>query len=201
MRFFLCVLLISFTSILYAQQDDVKEIYYYKIEITKAIGDLNNDGLNDLVVVTQDTIAEKQPYKLQIFFAKPDGSDSLYIETTTAVLPNYPEGKKGYDTGRRFSQVYINEGNLYISHDQTRGHFEHKFHFQNGDFVLVGFNEIESDGIGTLTQSYFNLTTAELIVRQEKFATGEVINLEKEFKLIVPLPKLQDFQPLSNEFF
>lgn len=199
MKVFMCLILISFTNFLYAQE--LKEIYYYRIEITKAVGDLNNDGLNDLVIVTQDTISEKQPFKLQIFFAKPDGSDSLYVETTTAVLPNYPEGKNGFDTGRRFSQVYIDEGNLYIAHDQTRGHFEHKFHFQNGDFVLVGFNEIESDGIGTLTQSYFNLAKAELIVRQEKFATGEVINLEKEYKLIVPLPKLQDFQPLSNEFF
>lgn len=199
MRYYLLFILFFITNNFFAQE--VEEIFYTYIEIAKAVGDLNNDGLSDSVTVIQDTAELEKPYILKVFFAEPNGNYELYISSTKVVLPKYRPTEDEFDAQKKFANIYIDKGSLYISHSQLRGYFEHKFHYQNGDFTLVGYNEINSDGIGYLTSSYFNLETAELVVRQERLTTGEVINLEKEYKRIIPLPKLQDFEPLSNEFF
>ncbi|MBN1463493.1 MAG: hypothetical protein JXQ69_08740 [Paludibacteraceae bacterium] len=200
MKTFNCLFLILFlTSLLQAQK--VQEIFYHTIEISKAIGDLNHDNLEDSVMVIQDTIAENQAYKLQIYFAQRNGNYTLYLETGNPLLPNYPQEKNEYNNNPQFSQIYIHEGNLYVRHKQPRSHFEHYFRFQNEAFFLVGFNKEVNDSLGILTKSYFNLLKGEFIVQKERFSTGEIIHSEKEYRLINPLPKLQDFKPLSKEFF
>ncbi len=192
-------ILLFISSNFFAQE--AEEIFYSYIEIAKAIGDLNNDGINDSVTVIQDTVFKEKPYVLKVFFATDEKNYKLYVSSTNVILPKYRTYEDEIDAERKFSEIYINDGALYISHSQLRGHFEHKFLYKKNDFILVGYNEIESDGLGHLTSSYFNLETAELIIRQEHFTTGEVINLEREYKRITPLPKLQDFKPLDNQFF
>lgn len=187
------------TSLLQAQK--VQEIFYHTIEISKAIGDLNHDNLEDSVMVIQDTITEDQAYKLQIYFAQPNGNYTLYLETSNPLLPKSSQEKNEFDNNPQFSQIYIHEEDLYVCHKQLKGHFEHYFRFQNEAFFLVGFKKELNDSLGILTQSNFNLLKGEFIVQKERFSTGEIIHSEKQYRLINPLPKLQDFKPLSNEFF
>lgn len=202
MRFKTVLILFIISCNLFSQiEEDAEEVFYTYIEVAKAIGDLNSDGLADSVAVIQDTSNIERPYIFKVFFAEPDNNYKLIVSSVKVVLPDYRPEVDEIDAEKKFSTIYISDGCLYITHSQLRGHFEHKFQYKKTDFILIGYNDISADGMGYLVSSYFNLETAELIVRQERLTTGEVVNLEKEYKLITPLPKLQDFEPLSNEFF
>ena len=72
------------------------------------------DNLIDKVVVTQDPINEKSPYKLEIFFAKPNGSFELIVSSTKIIKTQFPDGRVGYKTGNGFSNMTIKK--VLVSH-------------------------------------------------------------------------------------
>jgi hypothetical protein len=169
--------------------------------VTKVIGDLNKDNLEDKVIVTQDTINQKSPYKLQIFFAQPNGEFKLIAISTKIIAPQYPDGRDGYKTGNGFSDITIEKGVVSVNFELLRGHFEHKFRFQNGNFELIGFSEVNSGGRGAMTTIDFNLSTGVRIEKEERYDIDKVISYTKKKILIRPLPKLQDVEPFENELY
>lgn len=188
--------LIFTTSSLIAQKDN------FTTQIKKVKGDLNKDTLDDLVVVTQDTINEKAPYKLEVFFAQPNGTYKLIVSTTKAIDPQYPEGKNGYYNGQSFYTISIEKGALIISNELIRGNFEHKFRYQNNNLKLIGFSEVYSDGQGTMSTVDFNLSTGIRVSASERYDDSNEKPTQSEKKILIrPLPKLQEFIPFKTEFY
>ena len=175
--------------------------YNFDHKIMEVSGDLNKDNLLDKVIVSQDTLNENAPYRLQVFFKEPNGQFKLMVTSTKIIEPQYPNGRDGYRTGNGFSEVTIKNGVLSVYIELLRGHFEHKFRYQNGNFELIGFSEVYSDGQGVMTTTDFNLSTGIRIEKSERYDTDKVLSNTKKKILIRPLPKLQDITPMKNELY
>ena len=173
----------------------------FSLNVAEVKGYLNKDNLIDKVIVTQDTMNEKSPYKLEVFFAKPSKDFELIVSSTKIIEAQYPDGRDGYKTGNRFSDITIKKDVVSINFELLRGHFEHKFRFQKGNFELIGFSEVYSDGRGIMTTTGFNLSTGIRIEKSERYDTDKVFSSTKEKILIRPLPKLQDVEPFENELY
>ncbi len=93
----------------------------------------------------------------------------------------------------------INKGVLSVNFELLRGHFEHKFRYQNGNFELIGFSSVNSDGQGVMTTTDFNLSTGIRIEKSERYDTDKVLSNRRKKILIRPLPKLQDITRMENE--
>lgn len=199
MKKLILLILLLICADAFSQTKNKKDTFTFLV--TKIIGNLNKDNLEDKVIVTQDTINQKSPYKLQIFFAQPNGEFKLIATSTKIIAPQYPDGRDGYKTGNGFSDITIEKGVVSINFELLRGHFEHKFRFQNGNFELIGFSEVNSGGRGTMTTIDFNLSTGVRIEKEERYDIDKVISYSKKKILIRPLPKLQDVEPFENELY
>lgn len=182
-----------------AQSDTTN--YNFQHTVIKAEGDLNKDNLPDKVIVMQDTASQNGTYRIQIFFKHPDGHFELIVTSNKLIEPQYPNGKDGYVTGNGFDNVYIEKGILKVRFELLRGHFEHKFRFQNGSFELIGFSVVSSDGLGVLTTTDFNLSTGIRITKSVRYDTDKILSNTKKKILIRPLPKLEEVIPMYNEFY
>ena len=195
------VLLITlFTSLdLFAQHETKKDNFNFTV--TKVAGDLNKDNLIDKVVVLQDTMNDKAPYKLQIFFNQGNGSYKLISSSTKIIEPAFPDGKAGFKDGHEFSGITINNGVVIINNELLRGHYEHKFRYQNGYFELIGFSHVSSGGIGVMYTTDFNLATGERIEKEERYDIDKVLKNKKTKIIIRPLPRLDNFKPFESHLF
>ena len=192
---FLFLLTFLFSAMLSAQNNFTKGI-------TKVKGDLNKDGLIDYAQVLQDTVSETAPYKLEIYFAETNGTFKKIISTIKAIDPQFPEGRNGYYNGNSFYEVTIIKGILSIHNELIRGNFEHKFRYQNGNFELIGFSQVYSDGQGTMGMVDFNLSSGIRITTTEPYGEDDFPKTKKQTKMMIrPLPKLQDFTPFKTEYF
>ena len=184
-----------FSAMLSAQNNFTKEI-------TKVKGDLNKDGLIDYVQVLQDTVSETAPYKLEVYFAETNGNFKKIISTIKAIDPQFPEGRNGYNNGNSFYEITITKGVLSIHNELIRGNFEHKFRYQNGNFELIGFSQVYSDGQGTMGMIDFNLSTGIRIKTTEPYGEDDFPKTKTQKKIMIrPLPKLQDFTTFKTEYF
>ena len=175
--------------------------YNFTHKIMEVSGDLNKDSLPDKVVVTQDTLNENAPYKLQIFFKEPNGQSKLIVTSIKIIEPQYPQGRDGYRTGNGFSNVTIKNGILSVNFELLRGHYKHKFRFQNGNFELIGFSEVSSDGHGVMQTTDFNLSTGIRVEKSERYDSDKILSNKKKKILIRPLPRLQDVAPMDNDLY
>ena len=170
----------------------------YNYVVSKATGDLNNDRIPDLAVVTQDTSADKSPYRLQIFFGKSDGTKTLVLTSDKAIKAEFEHGKDGFRSGESFYEVKIVKNVLSLTSELLRGNSTHKFRYQNGQFELIGFTEIASDGNGHMYNIDFNLSTGQRVIQIDNYETGAVGKPERKIIKIRPLPNLGNFTPYSN---
>jgi hypothetical protein len=199
--------LILFTVLLLLQLDGFAQVdtndYRFDHTVMVVEGSLNKDNLADRVVITQDTIHTNAPYRLQVFFKEPNGQFKLIVSSVKIIEPQYPDGRDGYETGNSFSDVTIKNRVLSVNFELLRGHYEHKFRFQNGNFELIGFSMVYSDGHGVIVTEDFNLSTGIRIQKEERYDTDDnkTISNTKKKVLIRPLPKLQDVVPRENELY
>lgn len=189
---FLSILSIIAFCPLYAQN--------FSIPVSKATGDLNKDGLEDLVTVMQDTVHENAPYRIAVFFGVADEEYKPVVSSDRLIEPQYPDGRDGYRYGNGFEGVEIKKGILIVNNSLLRGHFEYKFRYQNGNFELIGYTSTSSDGVGRIYSEDFNLSTGERFLREENYETGKTVRNEKTKKLIRPLPKLQDMKAFEDNW-
>ena len=199
MRTWFFILSIIFSLDTFAQSTNSTN--KFSLEITEVMGDLNKDSLLDKVVVCQDTVDETFPYRLQIYFAQPNGEFKLAVSSTKLLQPQYPGGKNGIGSGNGFASVTIRNGVVIVNNELLRGHYEHKFRFQNGNFELIGYSCVASDGLGEMTTIDFNLSTGKRLKKTERYDTDKVLSDTKKKILIRPLPKLQDLIPFENALF
>jgi len=193
---FIILFPLFFSAIIFAQKNNFNKT------ITKVKGDLNKDGLVDYVQVSQDTVSTTAPYKLEIYFAEINGNFKKIVSTTKAIDAQYPDGKNGYYNGNSFYKIDIVKGVLSIQNELIRGNFEHKFRYQNGNFELIGFSQVYSDGQGTMGKIDFNLSTGIRIKTTEPYGEDDFPKTNSKKKIVIkPLPKLQDFAPFENEYY
>lgn len=193
---FISLFFLLFPIALITQKDNFNK------KITKVKGDLNKDGLIDYVQVLQDTASETAPYKLEIYFAETNGNFKKIVSATKAIDAQYPEGRNGYYNGNSFYEITITKGILSIHNELIRGNFEHKFRYQNGNFELIGFSEVYSDGQGTMGTIDFNLSTGIRIKTTEPYGEDDFPKTNTKKKIIIkPLPKIQDFAPFKTEYY
>ena len=167
-------------------------------KILEVSGDLNKDQLADKVVITQDTIQESAPLRLQLFLAKPDGTDQLFVTTTKLIEPQYPDGRSSFTSGSSLADISIKNNVLIVSFDLIRGTFTYKFRLQNDNFELIGYNEAQVNG-GQIYYIDFNLSTGIKIEKTGNIRSDKIISNTKIKVLIRPLPKIQDLIPFEND--
>ena len=164
-------------------------------------GEINNDKILDSVAVTQDTINEKRPYRLEIFFGQNDKNKNLVLKTDKAILPDFPEGRDSYSTGDRFWEIEIINRNLWIKHELLRGHFEHKFQYRDGKFKLMEYNSVVSDGRGKIFYQNLDFLTGIRKTQTDSYQQDKVLKKEEEFIKIDTKPDLSNFEPRPNRFY
>jgi hypothetical protein len=174
----------------------------FNLFITDSQGHLNKDSYLDKVVITEDTISDKLPYKLEIFFGQPKGKFKLIASTTKIIEAQFPNGRKKLRSQKKIPDFFVENGNLIIMYDIEKGHSTYTFRFQKGNFELINIEKITmvNQDQGTTVDEKFNLLTG---VRFQKIQSYESKTLIKKLKKIVikPLPKIQDIKPFKNEFY
>jgi hypothetical protein len=182
------IILLTITNFVFAQK--------FNVPVSNVKGDLNKDGLEDIVIVTQDTISQIRPYKLEIYFTQPDGKKKLIVSTIKAIEPGGDDNN--YNS---FDTIAINNGVLSIDEQLLRGHYTHKFRFQNGSFELIGYSEGGSDGNDNCSYVDFNLSTGIRTEEDQSCSTDKIISSKKRKVMIRPLPKLQNFEPNDSDLY
>lgn len=165
---------------------------HFKTLVTTAYGDLNKDGLEDLAIVTQDTIHELAPYCLEVFFRQANNDLKLIVSTTKAIPPQFPNGREYYQRENEFDDLSIEQGVLWIITSFIRGGEEHQFKFQNDHFELIGYSFAY---VERSTQSLidYNLSTGRRIEKEGLISEDtNQVTLDKIVK-IFPLPSLESF--------
>jgi len=193
------LLLVIFVLFQFAGSSQTGE-YNFSHLVMEVKGDLNKDNLADKVVVTQDTLHENAPYRLQIFFKKPDGQWKLAVTSTKIIVPQYPEGRSGFMSQNELYDVTIKDGVLTLPVQFLRGNAKHKFRFQNGNFELIGYSSVLG-GNGKSEVTDFNLSTGIRTIKVERQDSDKVISSKEEKILIRPLPKLQDLVPFEGKYY
>lgn len=170
----------------------------FKVIVSNVRGDLNNDGIDDLVTVKQDTVHEERPYRLQIYLSQTNQELKLVLSADSAIVAMESKGNIGYAV-TLFTGVEIKNGTLIINHELTRGSFSHQFRLQNNKFELIGFR---SGGVSgrDVEEIDFNLSTGNKITKRTPIGGDKVKSIEKSKEFIRPLPNLNSFEPYDYQY-
>jgi hypothetical protein len=163
---------------------------------TSASGDLNKDGLIDMVIVYQPEKllknAQNTERTLRILFAQPNGEYRLAVESKGVVADESMNNVF-------FTGVEISKGILVIDNEFLRGGCTHKYRYQNGSFYLIGASRLDGDASYTSSIDY-NLSTGKYIHEYKNYNPEE--NKNKSFKKegilkLNPLPDIKTFSLFS----
>lgn len=198
-RFKLILFLLIVNSIFLVHGQEDSTLAFTSL-VNTAYGDLNKDGLSDIAVVTQDTLHENAPYRLEIYFKEQNSDLKLIASTTKAIEPEFPNGREYNILDGGFSQLRIKNGVLWIENEFTRGHMEHKFRFQNNHFELIGYSFVNVTA-GQITIIDYNLSTGRRIEKSGMISDDTYkTTLDKIIKL-EQLPTLNEFEPFEKELY
>ena len=197
MKLLFFLLLSPFTT---SSQIDQTELSFTEL-VSTAYGDINNDGIMDIAMVTQDTLNEFAPYRLEIFFTQVNGDKKLIVHTEKAIQPQFPNGRDQHTWGNGFGELSIHNGVLWIESGLIRGHFEHKFRYQNNKFELIGYTYVNSDGLGKMYLIDYNLSTGKRIETIDHYSSHEPEERVEKIIKLNPLPDLLNFEQYSNELY
>lgn len=169
----------------------------------KAESDLNNDGINDIAIVIEETnkSIEAAPKRaLMVVFGNKDNTYTLSVIAENAIL----KADEGGVWGDPLERISIDRGSLMISFyggSNWRWYSTYRFRFQDNDWYLIG---------ATLG-SYFTGTTTEENADEEDYnlLTGDYIKKKADEKGNIQtiegnrgkkeLLKLKDFVANSEE--
>lgn len=184
---------------LLAQKGKVNDNYSYQVR--NEYSDLNNDGKEDKVLVTMDTIDETRPLKLQIFLSQPDGKLILAVSSTKIIEPQYPSENIGKFNGFQIPSFFIEHGILQMRSEIENGNITYDFKYKNGNFELIHVSKLINnsteayvDEYTTFTDTQFDLVTGIRTETDDQLVSNKPLAIRKNKVLIRPLPKIQDMK-------
>ncbi len=190
----------SLSIAIHAQEAVEKSPLNFNVSIANVFGDLNKDGIADSVLVRQDTLHENAPYLLEVFLTQREGHKKLLVSTTTAIDPQYPEGRANHHWTHGFSQLNIRNGVLWLETELIRGNIQHRFRYQNERLELIGYSSIDVTA-GQITEIDYNLSTGRRVVKTGDITDNEYAIVSDTTILLNPLPTLSEFRPFSNKWY
>lgn len=159
-------------------------------------GDLNKDGLDDIVFVYQPQKLLKHidntSRTLRILFQQPDGKYKLEAESPHAVIAE--SASNVY-----FSGIEIKKGILIISNEFIRGGATHKYRYQDEGFYLIGASSITGDAASSESIDY-NLSTGQYEATYDNYDHNKDLPAsykKKGIQKIRPLPQIESFELFS----
>lgn len=169
---------------------------------TVAYGDLNKDGIKDMVIVYQPVKNDIEPAlrTLRILFKNARGLYKLAAESHAVQSANNSDLKNSNPVV--FDGIRILSGILQIKHRFLIGESSHKYRYQNGGFYLIGIMSITGDDEYT-KQIDYNLSTGQYVINGIRF--NEVLNrsiskmISQGVKKISPLPNINTYKLYSLE--
>ena len=168
----------------------------YAQDTQRVFGDLNKDGIDDLVEVKSVENGDNTiSYNLKIYFLDAKKNKKLIVSTDKAI-----EAHTNGD-GDSFENAVIKNGALRLNYSFIRGGSTHIFRYQNGAFELIGFKYGTSDGNGHMTDVDFNLSTGRYIDKHSNYETGEILSKSDKIIKIKPLPNLVIFEPYVSKYY
>jgi hypothetical protein len=172
-----------------------------KGELVEAVGDLNKDGISDIVTVIEETskTVEAPSRALIIAFGHKNKTYSLSIKAEKAIL----KSDEGGVWGDPFESVSIDRGSVLISFyggSNDRWYYLYRFRFQDNDWFLIGAT-LGNYFTGTTTQDNadeedYNLLTGDYVIKIQD-EQGK-LNTTKGNRGRKKLTKLIDFDVASE---
>jgi len=161
-----------------------------------ATGDLNKDGIDDIVLVSQPEKLLKNAGNtkrvLRILFKDAAGTYKLQAESYTAVMPEAT-------SNIFFESVTIKNGVLTVRHEFLRGGSQHIYRFQNGVFALIGAGKINGDASYSDTWDY-NLSTGIAVhkyTNDDEITNKRKSSTQKITLKLSQLPVIENYEPLT----
>ncbi|MDX6183735.1 hypothetical protein SGQ44_16180 [Flavobacterium sp. Fl-77] len=167
----------------------------YNHIVFEVYGDLNKDGLADLVLVKEENKDKHNPFLLEIKFQEKDKSYRTVLSSETAVVDKFTGEDK--ITICLLESIEIKKGILIFNQSLIRGTFKHKFRFQKNNFELIGIHFNSANPGYFLTVDY-NLSTGKMIEVKRAYETDKIIEENITIEKITPLPNLKKFNPLDH---
>ncbi|MBK1896416.1 hypothetical protein [Chryseobacterium paridis] len=193
----LLILLLAQTAV-YSQKKIAKD--NFNIIVREEIGDLNNDGRKDKLILSMDTVNTTVPFRLQIFLSQSDRTLKLHISSTDIVEAQYPVELKGKHSENQIPTFTIENGKLYIISDIKDGHAEYTFQYKNGNFELIHVSKGIWYGKNTTTETEFDALTGIKTEIVKALGSEKIIRETKTtIKLKSPL-RLQDLKTLESKY-
>ncbi|MGI9653172.1 hypothetical protein [Chryseobacterium sp. RLHN22] len=180
------------TAHIFAQQNDNRNNFML---LKQAVGDLNRDGLQDKIILSEDTTHSSRPLRLQIFFLGSDRKFKSAFSSTEVFEFNHSDG---ISTDRAVPDIRVENNNLVISKDINSEKQEQTFRHNKGKFELVSVSKIKSDENTTVE------TKTDLIagtVTETTKTKGSKKSKKNQKKITVNiLPTLDNIKSFSHEF-
>ncbi|NRS88306.1 hypothetical protein HNQ02_001220 [Flavobacterium sp. 7E] len=190
-------------------------IIYVENEITEIKGDLNKDGLEDIIIIIKGTnenkiikdenrgLLDRNRRGIIILFNKGNHYE-LASKNYNCFSSENEEGGNYYAPELL---VYIEKGNLFVHYAHGRyGYWKYNFRYQNGDFEMIGYDASSNRGPVPQYETSINFLTKKKLFRNnlnkeddgddyiENFKdTWKTINLKK----LIQLSTIKDFDELE----
>ena len=137
--------------------------------INTALGDLDKDGIEELVVAYDTKKADEEyesvPREL-IIYKKQNNKWTVWKKSSQALLGS----REGGMMGDPFGELKIKNGILHISHDggsSWKWSHTDKYRYSNGEFDLIGYSSIYGKLCEYWEKVDFNLATGKISVEKE----------------------------------
>lgn len=182
-------------------------------------GDLNQDGITDLVFAIQNTdtnnielndglgsdTIDLNPRLLGIYFGNKTGGFSQKLVSEHFIIlrdsPTMDEPFEGFDISTK-GVLDINFRFWFSAGSWSMSNHKYRFRFQNGEFALIGYDSYEAHRASGETIDYsINFLSKKMKITKGNFSTDDPESIEwKKFKLEKVLTIKSIEKPFELEF-
>ncbi|RZL51245.1 MAG: hypothetical protein EOP00_00060 [Pedobacter sp.] len=155
-------------------------------------GDLNKDGLEDLVTIKEDASNADKPLLLEIKFKQKDGKYLSVLKSETGLMSK----KSNKIDACILEELTIKKGILIFRNQLMKGSLLHKFRYQHKHFELIGYT-CHNAGAGGVQFTDYNLATGEKVEKLIDYQTDKILKETTTSEKVNPLPNLKNFVPLD----